>query len=147
MMTAQNEQRGEFWQQFYRLASLALSIIFGIVGIVILVMPVQVLSFFNAISVHFGLPASPMEGASFFLILAVAYMYLVSLLAFMMYKNPGNSSLPLLLINAKSVSSIVSILFIIVHGPCMIYVANAITDGSIALGVFLLNRKIRERPL
>jgi hypothetical protein len=144
MMTAKNENRGEFWYQFYKLASLTLSIIFGIVGIIFLAMPAQVLGFFNAISTSYGLPSTPTEGTSFFLILAVAYMYLVSMLAFMMYKNPENSSFPLLLINAKSVSTVASILFIIVHGHCLIYIVNAITDGSIALGVLLLNRKIRE---
>jgi hypothetical protein len=61
-----------------------------------------------------------------------------------MYKKPDNSSFPLILINAKSASSIASLLFAIVLGPCLIYVANAVTDGAIALGVFLLNRKMRE---
>jgi hypothetical protein len=147
MMTAENENRTEFWHRCYRLVSLTLSIAFGIVGIVFLAIPAQVLGFFNAISLHFGFPESPSQGISFFLILAVAYMYLVSMLAFMMYKNPGNSSFPLLLISAKSASSIVSILFVIVHGHSLIYIVNAITDGSIALVVFLLNRKVRERPL
>ena len=145
MMMARNENRGEFWHQSYKLVSLTLSIIFGIVGIIFLAIPEQVLSFFNAISLHYGLPASPTQGIGFFLILAVAYMYLVSMLAFMMYKNPENSSFPLLLINGKSVSSVVSILLIIVQSPSLIYMVNAITDGTIALGVLLLNRKIRER--
>lgn len=146
-MAAHNEHRSDFWHQSYKLVSLALSIIFGIVGIIFLAIPAQVLSLFNAIALDYGLPASPTQGAGFFLILAVAYMYLVSMLAFMMYKNPENSSFPLLLITGKSVSSIVSILFIIVHGGCLIYMVNAITDGSIALGVFLLNRKIREMSI
>lgn len=145
MMASQTEHRGGFWHQFYKIGSLTLSIIFGIVGIMFLVIPAQVVSFFNAMSISYGLPASPTQGASFFLILAVAYMYLVSMLAFMMYRNPENSSLPVLLINAKSASSVVSVLLIIVHGACLIYIVNAITDGSIALGVFLLSRKIRER--
>jgi hypothetical protein len=145
MMIAKNENRAEFWHRCYKLVSLILSIAFGIVGIVFLAIPAQVLGFFNDISLSYGLPASPAQGTSFFLILAVAYMYLVSVLAFMMYKNPGNSFFPLLLISGKSISSIVSILFVIVHGHSLIYIVNAITDGSIALGVLLLSRKIRER--
>jgi hypothetical protein len=144
-MADKNEDRDEFWHKMYKLVSLTLSIIFGIVGILFLALPEQVLNFFNAISLPFGFPESPTQGTGFFLILAVAYMYLVSMLAFMMYKNPENSSFPLLLINGKSVSSIVSILFIILYGHYLIYIVNALTDGSIALGVFLLNRKIRER--
>lgn len=146
-MTSINSNRSEFWLQAYRSLSLTLSITFGIVGIVFLAIPGQVLSFFNNLSLPYGLPASPAHGTSFFLILAVAYMYLVSLLAFMMYRKPGNPSFPLLLINGKAVSAVVSILFLVLHGPCLIYVVNAITDGSIALGVALLNRKIRERSV
>jgi hypothetical protein len=146
-MNVEIDNRVQFWHRCYRLVSLTLSIVFGIVGILFLAIPVHVLELFNTISLHFGLPVSPEEGTSFFLILAVAYMYLVSTLAFMMYKNPGNPSLPLLLIGGKSASSIVSILFLVVHGPSLIYAVNTLTDGSIALGVFLLNRKIRKLPL
>jgi hypothetical protein len=146
-MTVHDEKRGQFWHQCYRLVSLALSMIFGVVGIVFMVIPTQVLDLFNDISLRLGMPESPAQGASFFLILAVAYMYLVSMLAYMMYRNPENSSYPLLLISGKAASSIVSILFIIVHGHILIYMVNAITDGSIALGVFLLNRNIRGRSL
>jgi hypothetical protein len=144
MMEAKSDKHGDFWRRVYQIVGLTLSVIFAIVGIVFMVIPAQVVSFFNAVSLQCGLPASPTQGEGFFLILAVAYMYLVSMLAFMMYKNPGNSLLPVLLINGKSASSIVSILFIIVHGAALIYIVNAITDGSIAVGVFLLNRKIRE---
>ena len=143
-MKAISENRSEFWRRWYRLVSLGLSIIFGIVGIVFLAIPAEVLSFFNAISLQYGLPASPAQGTSFFLILAVAYMVLVSMLAFMMYKNPESSSFPLLLITGKSASSIVSILFIVVESHSLIYMVNAITDGSIALGVFVLYRKVWE---
>jgi FtsH-binding integral membrane protein len=146
-MNAKDESRAKFWHRCYKLVSLTLSIAFGIVGIVFLAIPAQVLGFFNDISLQFGLPESPAQGTSFFLILAVAYMYLVCMLAFMMYKHPENSAFPLLLISGKSASSIASILFIVVYGHCLIYIVNAITDGSIALGVFLLSRKIRERQL
>jgi hypothetical protein len=142
-MTTQNEHQGEPWLQLYRFVSLTLSVIFFTVGLVFLAVPLQAVGFFNAISLHFGLPEAPTEGASFFLILAVAYMYLVSMLAFMMFRNPENPSYPWLLISGKSASSIVSLLFIIIHGCCLIYIVNAITDGSIALGLYLLNRGVR----
>ncbi len=143
-MTIEKENQIEFWRHLYKLVSLSLSVLFGIVGLIFLVLPEQILSFFNAISPYFGLAESPVQGANFFLILAVAYMYLVTMLAFMMYRNPRNSSFPLLLIHGKSASSIISIILFIVQGHFLIYVVNAITDGSIALGVFLLNRKMRE---
>lgn len=146
MMTAENDDRGTFWLRVYRVTSITLAMIFAIVGVLFLVMPDQVLAFFNGISLRYGLPPSPSEGAGFFLILAAAYMYLVTLVAFLMYRNPGNSSFAFLLVNGKAASSILSILFILVHGCCLIYIVNAVTDGSIALGVFLLNRRLRRFP-
>jgi hypothetical protein len=144
-MTANTEYHGGFWNRVYRAASLTLSAVFAVVGAIFLLIPSHVLIFFNAISSNLGLPAAPADGTGFFLILASAYMYLVAMLAFMMYRYPENSSFPFLLINAKLASSAVSILFIVVHGSCLIYAVNAITDGSIALGVFLLHRMTRER--
>jgi hypothetical protein len=144
-VTANIEYHDGFWNRAYKPVSLTLAVVFAVVGAVFLLIPSHVLSFFNTISINFGLPATATEGTSFFLILAAAYMYLVAMLAFMMYRHTESSSFPFLLINAKLASSVVSVLFVIVHGSCLIYVVNAITDGSIALGVFVLHRMTHER--
>lgn len=145
MTKVKDDQHGKSRRRFYRIVSATLSIVFAVVGMIFLSVPDQVLSFFNAVSHDYGLPASPTEGIGFFLILAVAYMYVVSLLAFMMYRHPENSSFPLILVNAKLASSMISIFVVVFHDHCLIYIVNAITDGLIALGVFLLYRMIRER--
>jgi hypothetical protein len=142
-MLVDKENQVVFWLQIYKFVSLSLSVIFGIVGIVFLFIPDHVLSFFNSISPFFGLVESPVQGTGLFLILAVAYMYLVTIISFMMYKHPENSIFSFLLINGKLASSVISILLFVVHGHFLIYGANAMTDGSIALGVFLISRKVQ----
>ncbi|MBN2010646.1 hypothetical protein JW960_14970 [candidate division KSB1 bacterium] len=119
-------------------------IIFGIVGLIFLLIPDQVLTFFNRLSAPLGFMEAPLTGFGFYLILAVGYMYLVTILAYMMFKNPGNTDFPLLLIHGKSASSLLSFALFIVHGQFLIYVTNGIVDGLIALGVFLLFRKVRS---
>jgi hypothetical protein len=144
-MLNETTHHSEFWRRLYRLVSLSLSITFGIVGFIFLTIPGYVLNFFNKISPYIGFLESPVHEIGFYLILAVSYMYLVTLLAYLMYKHPENPSFPFLLINGKSASSIISFALFIIHGQYLIYVTNGIVDGLIALGVFLLFRKVRRK--
>ncbi len=130
--------------RIYKLTGLFLSIIFGIVGLVFLVIPNKVLIFFNDISPFLGFRESPVEGVGFYLILAVAYMYLVTILAYQMYKHPENPSFSFLLISGKSASSITSFIVFIFHYQYLIYLTNGVVDGLIAIGLILLSRKTRR---
>ena len=117
----------------YQLFSLIGTIIFAVVGLVFLFIPSQVLVFFNYVSSYLGMPQSPIEGFSFYLILAVAYMYIVTLLALLMYLHPQEKSYPFLLANAKLASSAVSLYLFLVSQPYLIYIANCVVDGCIGL--------------
>lgn len=117
----------------YQLFSLTGTIIFAVVGLIFLFIPGQVLVFFNYVSVYLGMPPSPVQADSFYLILAVAYMYLVTILAFLMYRHPREKSCLFLLVNAKLASSAVSLYFFLVFQPYLIYIANCVIDGCIGL--------------
>ena len=134
-----------FWNRLYKSTSLYLAVIFGIVGLLFLLIPENVLYFFNRISPSLGFIESPTQGMGFYLILAVGYMYLVTLLACLMARHPGNPYFPILLINGKSASSVLSFGLFFLHGPFLIYLTNGIIDGLIALCVFILFRKTRNR--
>lgn len=129
----------------YRIAGMGMAILFGLVGVVFLFFPGNVLGFFNSLSVAIGMEPSPVTGASFYLILATAYMYLVALLAFRMYQYPEDLSFPLLLSHAKIASSILSFGFFILSKPYLIYLVNGIVDGLIGLFVFSLYRRWRKK--
>jgi hypothetical protein len=131
------------WKRLYKSISMSLSILFGVVGLLFLFLPEGILVFFNNLSTLSGFPKSPVQSASLFVILAVGYMYLVTIVAYFMYKNPENTVYPLLLIHGKSASSILSLFFFIFFAPYFIFLVNGIVDGLIALGVFLLSKKIR----
>ncbi len=128
----------------YRLVSLALSITFGLVGLLFLFVPDGVVALFNALSPAFGLPAAPVDGAGFYRILAVAYMYLVALLAFMMFRHPENRSYPVLLVNAKAASALLSLAFFLVVHPYLAFISNGVVDGVLAVAVALLNARRRR---
>ncbi len=122
----------------YRFASLAMAVIFAAVGLVFLFFPAQVLAFFNRLSPSLGLSPAPVQSGTFYPILAVAYMYLVTLLAGLMFKKPGHPLLPLLLANAKIGSSLLSLAFFLRGSPYLICLANALADGFIGALVLVL---------
>lgn len=131
--------------KYYRTFSLLMGITFAIVGLIFLFLTDGVLEFFNSFAKYGGMKQSPVQGVNFYLILAAGYMYLVSLLAFMMYKHPDNKHFPLLLANAKLASSLLSLCFFILHQPYPIYVVNCIVDGSIGLLVIYFYLKLKKR--
>ncbi len=128
----------------YRSISLGLTGTFAAVGLIFLIAPGRVLDFFNYFSVSLNLPPAPVSGFTFYLILAVGYMYLVMLLAFLMYRNPGNRTYPLLLAQAKLVSSFLSLALFCVQEHYLIYLANFLVDGAIGVFVGLLYYKTRR---
>jgi hypothetical protein len=119
----------------YKALSLGLALVFAVVGGIFLVLPRETLAFFNGISRRLGMIEGPAE-RSFFGVLAAAYMYVVTVLAWLMYRFPGEKTYPMLLANAKLASSALSFLLFAVHAPWLIYLVNGIVDamlGFIAL--------------
>jgi hypothetical protein len=126
--------------KLYRAAALALTAGFLIVGALFLAVPGGVLSFFNRLSGPLGMPEAPPVGRPFFLVLASGYMYLVSLLAWLMFKHPENKVFPFLLVQGKLATSLLSLGFFLAHRPFLIYLANFLVDGLIAAGVWWLSK-------
>lgn len=124
----------------YKLFSLAAAAIFAVVGVIFLFFPDSALIFFNNISGYFGLPQSPVQGNGFYLALATAYMYLVTLIAGLMYRYPEQKIYPFLLAQAKLASSIISIYLFLRHQPYLIYFANFVIDGFIGIAALYLMR-------
>jgi hypothetical protein len=127
-----------------RLAGLIMTMLFAGVGAIFLMLPGAVIGFFNRISGLLGMKPAPPAGHHFFLVLAVSYMCAVTLLAWLMFRYPGEKIYPLILAQAKAASSILSILFFVIHQPFLIYLTNGIIDGAIALFVFVLYLRIKK---
>jgi hypothetical protein len=129
----------------YKRVSLAFTVIFICTGFLFLLFPDSVLYFFNSLSGYFGLPLSPAQGAGFYLILASAYMYLVALIACMMYRHPEQKIYPFLLVNGKLASSVISVCLFIFHKPYLIYIVNFAVDGLIGITAVYLLKKIKTK--
>jgi hypothetical protein len=126
--------------RFYRFASFVLAASFALVGLLFLFFPDAVLRFFNSLSAPVGRPPAPAGGFQFYLALASGYMYIVALLAWLMFRHPENSTYPGLLVNAKLATSFLSLGFFVFHQPFLIYLANFVVDGLIGVGVWILRR-------
>jgi len=130
---------------FYRLASLAMAACFGSVGLAFFAAPEPILEWFNRLSAPLGLNPAPVQAGSFFPILALAYMVLVTLLAGLMFRKPGNPLFPLLLAQGKLASSILSMIFFFGRAPYLICLANAVVDGGIGALALWLSRLQKRR--
>jgi hypothetical protein len=83
-------------------------------------------------------------GINFYIVLAVAYMYLAALLAFLMYRHPENRFFPLLLANGKLASSLLSLYIFSVHQPSLILIVNCLVDGMIGIAAMFFYSKIKK---
>ena len=126
----------------YRLTAIIMTLLFAVTGLLFLFFPAQVLELFNTLSRSLGMPESPATGYNFYLILAAGYMYLVTVLAFLMYRHPGNRYFPLLLAQAKMASSLLSLALFLLHAHYLIYLANFMLDGLIGALVAVLYIRI-----
>ncbi len=102
-------------------------------GLLFLLIPAGVVEFFNRLSGPLGFRPSPSGPPGFFLILAVAYMAVVTFLAWSMFRHPGHASFPRVLAAAKVSSSLLSFLFFFLRAPYLMYLTNAIVDGLIGV--------------
>lgn len=124
----------------YRYISISFGIIFGLVGITFLFMGDEVMVVFNRISAVVGMEqVEPVKG-HFFGILAAAYMYVVALLALLMYRNPKEPLYPFILLNAKMASAVISFMMFLTDKYLLIYISNGIVDGLIGWLVFFMYR-------
>jgi hypothetical protein len=129
--------------KWYRPVSLVLAIIFAVTGLLFLFIPDRVVSLFNSFSPELGMVQSPATGFTFYLILAVGYMYIVTVLAFLMFKHPENRTFPLILSQAKLASSILSLGFFVLQNHYLIYLTNFIIDGVIGILVMAFYLKMK----
>ena len=131
--------------RLYRAAAGLLAVSFAVVGLLLLARPGGVLAFFNELSAPLGIRAAPVVGAQFYLVLASGYMYLVALLAGLMFRRPEEASYARLLVHAKLATSFLSLGFFVLHQPYLIYLCNFLVDGLIGLLVLGLLRRQRKR--
>jgi hypothetical protein len=123
--------------KIYRFASAVLMSLFAVTGMLFLFIPDEVLTLFNHFSLSLGMPESPLTGSGFYLILAVGYMYVVTMLAFFMFRHPDNRYFPRLLVHAKLASSLLSLALFLFDAQYLIYLTNFIVDGLFG-GIVLL---------
>jgi hypothetical protein len=130
-----------------RLTGYGLAAAFALVGLLFLAVPADVLAAGDRVGAAVGLSRSAAAGHSLYLILAVAYMYVVTVLATLMARHPGERAYATLLVHAKAASSLLSILLFAAHEQYFVYVANFAVDGAIALFVYWVCARPPARPV
>jgi hypothetical protein len=123
-----------------RISGFVLAGAFAAVGLVFLLIPSGVVSFFNRISAPWGFPAAPAEGPGLYVLLAVSYMVVVTALAWGMARRPADPIYPRLLALAKIGSSVLSLGSFVLRAGTFVVLANGVVDGLIGLFVLWLSR-------
>lgn len=121
-----------------RMTGLGLAGTFAVVGVIFLAIPGKVLAAFNWLAAGLGWPESTTQPHTLFLALAVAYMYVVTVLAWQMARHPDVRWFPWILVQAKAASAIVCIGLFALQEHYLLYLANFVVDGGIALLVWWL---------
>jgi hypothetical protein len=112
----------------------ALAAAFAATGLLFLCFPDGTIATLNAAGRPFGLPPAPPSALRFWLSLAVAYMVLVTLLAATIARDPrGRAHLMPILAAGKATSSLTCLAYFVGSSPALVYLANALVDGSLAL--------------
>lgn len=111
---------------------------FAAVGVVFAAIPSKVLAAFNWLAGGLGWPESTTEPYTLYLALAIAYMYVVTLLAWQMARHPEERVYPWVLAHAKAASALICIALFALQEQYLLYLANFVVDGAIALFVWWL---------
>ncbi|MBN1322140.1 MAG: hypothetical protein JXA87_15010 [Thermoleophilia bacterium] len=111
---------------------------FAVVGVIFLAIPGKVLAAFNWLAGGLGWPESATEPYTLYLALAVAYMYVVTLLAWKLARHPEERIYPWLLVHGKAASAVVCIGLFVLQEQYLLYLANFVVDGAIALVLWWL---------
>jgi hypothetical protein len=111
---------------------------FAVVGVVFAIIPRMVLEAFNWLARGIGWPESTTEPYALYLALALGYMYVVTVLACQMARHPAERAWPWVLVQAKAASAVVCIALFALQEQYLLYLANFVVDGAIAMLVWLL---------
>lgn len=136
-------------ERLYRIVSGVLCAAFAVVGVLFFVVPDAVLSLFDGWSRALGLATFYSPADPFFVVLAAAYMVVVTGLAGSMARSPRDVASARLLAHAKLASAVLSLAVFFVRQPHLILLVNGVVDGAIAALVVLLVKLVRpggERP-
>lgn len=121
-----------------RLTGYALAATFAVVALLFLVLPAEVQRALNWVGSGLDLPPAPVVGLSFYTLLAVAYMYVVTVLAVLVARQPRTAAYAFVLVHAKAASSVLSLALFILQDVYFVYLANFLVDGAVALLVYFL---------
>jgi hypothetical protein len=125
-----------------RLLGYGMAAVFAVVGGLFLILPRGVVSFFNSLSAILDMAPSPAGGLSFFSAMASAYMTVVTILAWNLGRRPWDRASSRLLVQAKSASSLVSLILFLFREPWLILLVNGIVDALIGALVFFAFRNV-----
>ena len=118
------------------------TIIFALGALAFLVMPDQIIMFINDIgeALGFKVAAPPVHNAMW-VTLSVAMMVIITVLSYMVWKDPRkNSNVLLPIVICKFTSSILGVYFFIFVAPALGNIRATITDLPIAIIILFMHR-------
>ncbi len=116
-----------------KMTGYGLAVTFAAVGLIFATIPTEVLAAFNRLAAGLGWPESSTEPYTLYLGLALAYMYMVTVLAWQTARHPLVRWFPWMLVQAKGASAVICLFLFALQEQYVIYLANLVVDGAIAV--------------
>jgi hypothetical protein len=123
-----------------------LAALFAATGLAFLLWPGGLLRGLDAWSRALGLAGGAPAGGGFWTVLAVAYMYVVTVLAWGIRRHPAEPLYPRLLTHAKLASAALSLALFALVTPHLALLANGLVDGALGVLALELWRSCRAGP-
>jgi len=133
-------------QKNYKVLMTLLFWIFLTVGVLLYIVPNQLIGIFNIISDKIGYFQSlPPNLEKFYLDLGVAYMACVTAIAYMIRRDVvKNINLTPILIVGKTTSSLISLVSFLLYQKALLYIFNFVIDGGIVLIVLFFYLPVKR---
>jgi hypothetical protein len=123
-----------------------LAALFAATGLAFLLWPGGVLQRLDDWSRSVGLAGGAPVGGGFWTVLAVAYMYVVTVLAWGIRRHPAEPLYPRLLAHAKLASAALSLALFALVTPHLAFLANGLVDGALGALALALWRSCGAAP-
>ncbi|CUU10842.1 hypothetical protein GBSOP10_108210 [Armatimonadetes bacterium GBS] len=123
----------------------ALGVGFALFGALFAFAPQATLEYFSQWGTALGWEATSPEAGGFWRVLAVAFMVIVTVLAFWgSVPSPAQPALLMMLFIGKASSSLGALLFYWLESPQFLYLLNFVVDGAIALIVLWCRQVLKK---
>ena len=127
-----------------RVAGYSLAVAFAVMALLLLVLPAHVLQALNRIGDLLGLPPAPVVGLGYYTAIAVAFMYVLAVLAALVAREPAVRAYATVLVHAEAALAVLSLALFALQDVHFVFLASFSVHALVAVFVYVLCLRTRR---